>query len=140
MGVTPEPDPRPSRRSPGQIALSIMGWLELAISVTLFILQVYVASVFFGVAALFLSFVAVQVQRQQRRYLRQTGELVEIEGVDASAHPGIAFWVLLVAGGVLVVLSLIVGLLGNMAYAVNFVLWGLVLAVFAQRVALTARG
>lgn len=135
MGMTPAPDPSP--RSPGQIALSIMGWLELSISVTLFILQVYVAAVFFGVAALFLSFIAVQVQRQRREYLRQTGELAAIEHVG---RPGAAFWALLVAGGMLVALSVVFGLLGNTAFAVNFVLWGLVLAVFARRVALTTRG
>jgi heme/copper-type cytochrome/quinol oxidase subunit 2 len=49
----------------GSVALSAMGWVELSVSVGLFILQVYLAAIAFAVAGIFISMVANFARRSQ---------------------------------------------------------------------------
>jgi uncharacterized membrane protein len=49
----------------GSAALSVMGWVELSVSVILFVLQIYPAVVAFAVAGIFVSLVANLVRRSQ---------------------------------------------------------------------------
>jgi hypothetical protein len=129
------PDSSPSPPTPGQIALSAMGWLELAVSVVLFALGVYIAAAAFGLAALFLTFVATQIRRQRTEHARRAGR--EAAPPPPAARPGFAFWAQLAAGAALIVASVVFLLLGNIAYVANFLIWGLVLGLFAQRAAQT---
>ena len=131
------PNGSPPARSPGQLALSVMGYLELTLSVILLVLDLAVAAGAFGVAALFVTFVATQVRKQQIDYRRRSRRLPGPANPEPPARrrPGAAFWVQLGGGAVLIVLSVVFALLGNYAFAVNFVLWGLTLVLFAQRTA-----
>ncbi len=128
--MTDTPPTAPSGPSPGQIALSVMGWLELGISVLLFALGVPVAAGGFAVAALFLTFIATQIRRQRAEYLQRTGQAAE---PPAPRRTGTAFWVQLGAAGLLLAASvgwLIAARPGN---ALLFLLWGLALGLFAHR-------
>ena len=129
--MTDTPPTAPSGPSPGQIALSVMGWLELGISVLLFAVGVPVAAGGFAVAALFLTFTATQIRRQRAEYLQRTAQAAEQP--DQPRRSGTAFWVQLGAAGLLLAASvgwLIAGRPGN---ALLFLLWGLVLGLFAHR-------
>jgi hypothetical protein len=129
-----QPDPnRRSARSPGQIALSVMGWLELTISMILFALEVYVAAAVFGVASVFVTFVASQVQRQMIAYRERTGQPTASGPPRPSGPPGTAFWGLLGVGAALLVASAVFAALKNYGFAANFVLWALTLGLNAQR-------
>jgi hypothetical protein len=134
-----EPNPR-TTRSPGQIALAVIGWFELTISVILFVLEVYVASAVFGVASVFVTFIASQVQRQMIAYRERTGQPTA-EGPPRQAGPaqrpgsaGTAFWILLGLGAALLVASAVFVVLRNYGFAANFVLWALTMGLNAQRV------
>ncbi len=127
-----EPAPPSLPRSPGQLALSIMGWVELGISLILFLLRVYVASAAFGLAALLLTFLATQIRRQRAEYLRRSGRE---GGSPGAGRVGPAFWVQLGAGAALVLASAVFLGLGNAAFAVNFLIWGLALGMLARRTA-----
>jgi hypothetical protein len=128
-----DPNPR-SSRSPGQIALTVMGWFELAISVILFVLEVYVASAVFGAASLFVTFVASQVQRQMIAYRERTGQPTAEGPPQRPGSPGAAFWILLGVGAALLVASAVFIVLRNYGFAANFVLWALTLGLNAQRI------
>lgn len=129
-----EPASPPPPRSPGQLALSVMGWVELGISLILFLLRVYVASAAFGLAALFLTFLATQIRRQRAEYLRRSGREVG-SGVAGRGRVGLAFWAQLGAGAALVLASVVFVGLGKTASAVNFLIWGLALGMLARRTA-----
>ncbi len=129
------PDSSPSPPTPGQIALSAMGWLELAVSVVLFALGIPIAAAAFGLAALFLTFVAMQVRRQRAEHVRRAGR--DVAPPPPAPRPGLAFWAQLATGAALIVASVVFLLLGSIAYAANFLIWGLVLGLFAQRAAQT---
>ena len=124
-----------SHRSPGQLALSVMGWVELTISVIMLILDVVPAAVAFAIAALFLTFLSTQVRKQRVEHLRRTGQIPRQAAVAAPRRPGVLFWVQLGLGAALFVASAVFVVLGNYAFAVNFVLWGLTFGLFAQRMA-----
>lgn len=130
----PKPNPQPTR-SPGQIALSVMGWLELTVSVILFVLEVHVAAAVFGLAALFVTLVATQVQRQMIAYRERTGQPTAVSPPREAGSGAIGFWALLGVGAALLVASGVFAALKNYAFAGNFVLWALTLGLFAQRVA-----
>jgi hypothetical protein len=49
----------------GSVALSAMGWVELSVSVGLFILKVYPAAIAFAIAGIFISMVANFARRSQ---------------------------------------------------------------------------
>lgn len=127
--------------SPGQIALAVMGYLELAVSAILLVLDVAVAAVAFAIAALFLTFVATQVRNQHLDYQRRIGQLPPTEAAPpARREVGPAFWVQLGVGAALIVTSVVFVVLRNYTFAVIFVLWGLTMALFAQRAAQAAGG
>lgn len=129
---TAEPSPKPSA---GQIALSVMGYLEIVVSVVLLLLEVPVAAVAFAVAALFLTFISMQVRKQRLEYMRRTGRLPQRAGGDEAQRrkPGAAFWVQLIIGAGLIIASIVFVFLQNYLLAVNLALWGITVALFAQR-------
>jgi hypothetical protein len=49
----------------GAVALAAMGWLELTVSLIMFLLDVDFAAIAFAVASLFLSFIAAAVRSQR---------------------------------------------------------------------------
>ncbi len=131
------PQDNPTTTSPGQLALNVMGWLELAISVVLLILDVPWAAIAFAVAALFLTVLSIQLRKQRLEYLRRTGR-ASVAAPAAPTRPGVVFWAQLVLGATLVVASAVFTVLGSYALAANFVLWGLTLGLFARRAAQVA--
>lgn len=133
MAETPnQPSAKPSA---GQVALSVMGYLEITVSVILLLLDVPVAAIAFAIAALFLTFISMQVRKQRLEYMRRTGRLPQRTDAAASQRrqPGAAFWVQLAVGGGLIVASIVFIFLQNYMLAANFALWGITAVLFAQR-------
>ncbi len=52
-----------SRPTPGTIALSLMGWLELLFALMMFALGIYTVSIVFAVVSTVLSLLATQIRR-----------------------------------------------------------------------------
>ncbi|NDJ51645.1 MAG: hypothetical protein GYB68_01010 [Chloroflexi bacterium] len=139
-----------TRPSPATIALTAVGWLELGMSLTLFILELYVVSIAFGLAALLLAWLGNAVLRQRVDYLRQTGRLDELKLIPLQERPGpgrrnfarVLGW----AGGLMLgagIAAIFVGssvmtalnrdAVPGLVITITFALWGTVLLLLSAR-------
>lgn len=134
MNDVRQSDPSPGRNL-GQIAFSVMGWVELTVSVITFILDVYIAAVAFGLAAIFMTLIATQVKRQ--RY-DLPGNRDRRPARPAIQRSGTAYWVQLGLAAALIVTAVVFLLLKNYPFAAVFVIWALAFSLFAHRAALPA--
>lgn len=124
---------RSPQRNPGQLAFSVMGWVELTVSVITFILGVQIAAVTFGVAAIFMTLIATAVKR--RRY-DLPGDRRDQPAARQPSGP--AFWVQLGLAAALIVAAVIFLIVGNLPFAVMFIIWGLTFGLFTHRAAVGA--
>jgi hypothetical protein len=108
----------------GSVALSAMGWVELTVSVGLFILQVYPASIAFAVAGLFISMVANFARRSQPHNPDQTHQ---------RRRKTIRTLIIVLGWGLVGAAVVFVVVLHRYLSAFVFVLWAALLALLTGR-------
>jgi len=124
------------RRNPGYAALSVMGWIELGVSVVLFFADIYPAAMVFAFASILLGFIANQVRFNKVDY---RGHVPRPRADSAPADPQQArrsrlyHALLLALSGGLLLLSgfFILNRAGMQAFLAA--LWAVALAVLAAR-------
>jgi hypothetical protein len=94
------------RITPGTIAIILMGWLEIIVSVAMFVSELYVISLIFAIASVLLTFLSTQIRRpawadrpRQPETASQSGGLTRsimmITAVLAALSLGGAVWMLI---------------------------------------------
>lgn len=130
MAIQPEGQ---SRRNPGAVALSLMGWLELTLSVAMFAVGLPVVSIAFGLSALALGVLAEQVIKGRAAYRRSIGldgPEPEIVGAARRGPVGLA---LIAAAILLVPVAIYFTLAAQYMTAVVLIIWALILHMLSLR-------
>jgi len=132
--ATPEPvNPPAALLTPGGIALALMGWLDLAVSVALFVIGVPVVAAFFALMSVFFGGVAGQIRHsRERERLRRGGAPVQHPPFFSRANT--LMFAALLAATALIIPALLYTVGGSYTRAGVFALWSLALVLLAGRV------
>ncbi|GAB4483260.1 MAG: hypothetical protein Kow00124_32590 [Anaerolineae bacterium] len=128
--------PPQSQSNPGYAALSIMGWAELAVSLILFLLEVYPTAMLFALASIVLGFTANQIRFRHadyRGHLR--GQPAVVPPVDDATRRRnrVIHAALLILGAAALGLSVLYIMRREGMQAFLMAQWAVALAILAAR-------
>jgi hypothetical protein len=130
MAIQPEGQ---SRRNPGAVALSLMGWFELTLSVAFFAVGLPIVSMAFGLSGLGLGVLAEQAIKGRAAYRRSIGLDESEPGSAVPTRRGPVGVVLLVAAILLVPVAIYFTIAAQYMTAVILILWALILHMLSLR-------